>query len=172
MRRLALICFLLLCISGCRTFHDNSETKHDFGVTSKPPGDDAKPCKWDPTQSVNIEADRYLNDLKDYIAKANSQTFDDWLLPENICIYLTNDAGIGGSKAGPRKIEIRKTTLEIARTDAEVATILSHELAHMQSSHQGFPAKLLAHPDWPKIYQETQDSQQNTEKVKGTMETT
>lgn len=81
-------------------------------------------------------AQRYLSALVTRIASASPKTFRDGLARDKLCVVVTDDARANGH-ADPfsGKVSIGRGVIELAANDAQVASIVSHELAHITRRH-------------------------------------
>lgn len=128
---------VLILTSSCKPAGENhSGVQHGVGNT-RVSQQDFLPCKEIPASPGYSETVRYLNDLKNAIARANPRTFEGDLAPENICIALdTSDRGTGGGAFGDSgRILIERISVKTAESDAQLGAILCHELAHVSMNH-------------------------------------
>ncbi|NBX16979.1 MAG: hypothetical protein EBR09_06390 [Proteobacteria bacterium] len=136
-RALTLLVSILPFAQSCKPPGENeSGVQHGFGNTMVP-RQDFFPCKEPPTAPGYSETIRYLNELKNVIARANPKTFQGNLAPENICIALeTADRGTGGGAFGDSgRITLERLAVKKAASDAELGALLCHELAHVSMHH-------------------------------------
>lgn len=112
-------------------------------------------CEWSKESSTNPEVDQYLSDVAKYLAAFNPKTFKDKFAIEHICIYV--QPGAKSNAVAIRNlntINVNSGLVLVALSDAEIASALAHELAHltMQSDDgEDVPPEVLRSPDWPKV---------------------
>lgn len=168
--KILFILSMVTCTASCKQrVTQGSKEKHVFGETSRD-GKNVEICPWQEDKSINIYADRYLAKIAEYIAMRNKDTFQGYFSIANICIYLQKADSINAI-AMPNRNEIRfnSQTLLAASSDADVASIIGHELAHltMQSTHvEEIPPNVVRHPDWPKIREKFEVERRKVEKLR------
>lgn len=140
--------------SACKQRQDTSDVKHVFGQTARP-GEKRAACDQDKQKNFDLVVDTYLRDLMEYIAAANPQTFKGQLDVSNICINGSKEAIINAhAQPGTQRVVVDAGLLLAASNDAQVATVVAHELAHvtMQGEHrEEVPPAVAEHPDWAKF---------------------
>ena len=165
MKRLLVVTIPLASFFGCKTtLPQSSNTKHVFGETVH----EAKgvlPCRWDSETSINPTIDRYLAAVATTIANANPRTFVGSFQIQDICIYVQEDSKLNATATrNLNTITVNSGLVLAAENDAEIASTLSHELAHltMQSDHgEDVPPEVLRSPDWPKMRDRFEAESQN-----------
>lgn len=123
--------------SACKPASDpSSDPQHQFGNTVVR-SEVFQKCEKVEPQPQLTQTYAYLASLKDYIARANAQTFTGNLAPQNLCIVLSAfNKGVGGGAFGDSgKIEIERMTVSQSANDAELAFIVCHEMAHVAMRH-------------------------------------
>jgi hypothetical protein len=122
---------------GCAELGSQSEIQHDFGKT-RVENSSFTPCKAPKQVPGYSRTVAYLQELKNHIAKANPDTFKDHLDSKNICVNLSlRDSGIGGGAFGSSgDILIERLSVKQAGSEAAIASLMCHELAHVAVNHQ------------------------------------
>lgn len=156
----------MMSLAACRTtLPEASDTKHIFGET-RHDGKEVQPCKWDKETSINPDIDLYLAAVARTIAIANPKTFEAPFEIQNICIYIQADDKLNANAVrNLNTIFVNSGLIFAASNDAEVASTLAHELAHltMQSDHgEDVPPEVLRSVDWPKMRDQFESESQAT----------
>lgn len=155
LKRLSALVTTFVLFAGCRTSEPAaSETKHVFGETVHPTKN-VTSCRWDKDISIHAEVDLYLAAVAQTIATANPKTFTTPFEIQNICIYVQEDDNLNATAIrNLNTIFVNSGLVQAAKNDAEIASTLAHELAHltMQSVHgEDVPPEVLRSPTWPKM---------------------
>lgn len=140
---------------SCKSRNDLSSTKHDIGVVTRDI-EGITSCQQRFIRGKHPDADKYLVKLLGHIAKGNPDTFKGALSPASICLETVEKSGLNAfALPGKNKIEFNSSLLKAAGSDAEVAAVMAHELAHlsMQSKHTegDVPPAVLKHPQWIEV---------------------
>lgn len=142
-----------LSVTSCLKPVHISKIKHKFGETNRS-DTDAQPCVYDETISENKVADQYLKSIATAIASHNPDTFKGSFAIGKICIYYRADSKLNAMAILKKNmIYFGSDTINAAASDAEIAAILAHELAHltMQTEHIDIAPQLLLNPEWQKL---------------------
>ena len=133
-----------------------SKIKHNFGETNRS-DTDAQPCVYDENASENKAADLYLKSIATEIASRNPDTFRGNFAIGNICLYYKTNSELNATAALKKNlIQFNSALVNAAASDAEIAAVMAHELAHltMQSEHIDIAPQLLTNPEWQKLSKE------------------
>lgn len=137
--------YFCFCVSACKhTQTENSGVKHEISATPRGQGaiqpGDCKPGS--AFNSIKKEADyadaaRYVESIAKSIIDANPSVFKDDLSFDKFCFYVIRDDEFNAFATPPSaNVVFHDTMLIRMRNDAEVATKLAHELAHLTMNLQ------------------------------------
>lgn len=135
--------WVLLAV-GCKV-RDSipSESKHTFGKTRREPSGELGDCTQKTFQELarqddveSPEATAYVRKIADQVMKANSDTFNGAYDPTKICLYVVRRSDVNASAASDiRNIFFNTGMLEVMGNDAELASVIAHELSHITMQH-------------------------------------
>ncbi len=128
---------------GCKPRADQSDVKHTFGVTRRDLLQPQQPCEQANFTTKYPVADAYIRRLAVHIANANPKTLSGAFAPGRFCFSL-NESEAFNAMASARfmLVELNAPILLYTASDAEVASVLAHELAHVVMRHD-----VAIHPD-------------------------
>lgn len=152
-KRLLVVSFGLGFVVSCGQSQGDASLKHPFGRTSVPRTRPVIPCKDGHTHQDIIS---YVKSLLRHLASANPKTFRGDLAVAKVCVQIVDDQELSASMdpaSGLMRVYTglfhRKHGLD---SDAAIASVLAHELAHFTMNHGD--ARPTA-PDLPADYDET-----------------
>lgn len=149
----ALALAALTSLLGCKT-PGTSEVKHNFGETERA-GPGNKACDQSKVKSKSPELDAYLRGILLKLTDANPQTFKGALAPDKICISVTlMDVVNAFANSDTNSISVTSQAILFVDTEAELAGIIAHELAHLTMQHRhtdAAPPSLTLKPEWVKF---------------------
>ncbi|MDQ3232062.1 MAG: M48 family metalloprotease [Pseudobdellovibrionaceae bacterium] len=152
---LALCLMVYLLNSGCGT-PDDSTLDHTLGKTTRERKMPLKQCEPSKTSDPKIA---YLQTLLTALMKANPNTFKGNLAPSKFCLTIDPGQEINAS-ANPvdGTISVNVGLIKAMNTDAEVAGVLAHELAHITMAHTARLEndKVAASPAYKKLSAEAE----------------
>jgi|GEM_PF-2175115 len=140
---------LSLTSLGCNPPTNRSQVKHVFGEVRV---DSARNACQEKPDAKYADAQSYLRQILLEIARANSETFRDDLAAEAICIGVRIDSKLNATAfIDKNSIVVNSGTILAAATDADVASSVAHEMAHlaMMSNHKIISDYLVTDPAWP-----------------------
>ncbi|MDQ3231726.1 MAG: M48 family metalloprotease [Pseudobdellovibrionaceae bacterium] len=152
---LALCLMVHLLISGCGSPED-SALDHTLGKTSRERKVPLKACKPSNTGDPKIA---YLQTLLTTLMKANPNTFKGNLAPSKFCLTIDPSQKINAvANLLDGTISVNSGLIKAMNTDAEVAGVLAHELAHITMAHTGNLEndKVVASPAYKKLSTEAE----------------
>jgi Peptidase family M48 len=117
---------------------NGSQLKHDFGATSRVPADYAfQDCEISyQGQKRFPKTQKYLESIARFIMEKNPKTFTGPIAPDKFCIDIVYDAVPNASaNLVNRKIEFRTSLVLAVDNDAEIASVMAHELSHITLMH-------------------------------------
>ncbi|MDQ3230199.1 MAG: M48 family metalloprotease, partial [Pseudobdellovibrionaceae bacterium] len=129
------LCLMVYLLnSGCGSPED-SALDHTLGKTSRQRKVPLQACKPSKTSDPKIA---YLQTLLTTLMKANPNTFKGDLAPSKFCLSIDPGQEINAS-GNPLNgnITVNVGLIKAMNTDAEVAGVLAHELAHITMAHTG-----------------------------------
>ncbi len=134
---------LIVVTTACKPRQSASEVKHVFGATRRDLDEPSTPCDASSYKSKFPVADAYLRKLTAHIAARNPNTLSGVFSADRLCVDL-HDTDEFNARAMSRfmLVMINRPILEFAASDAEVASVLTHELAHVTMRHDS-----AVHPD-------------------------
>lgn len=135
--------WMLLAVSCKSRDSVSSETKHTFGKTRREPTGELGDCTQKTFQELarrddveSPEATAYVRKIAAQVMKANPDTFSGVYDPSKICLYVVKRSDVNASAASDiRNIFFNTGMLEIMDNDAELASVISHELSHITMQH-------------------------------------
>ncbi|HYX33167.1 MAG TPA: M48 family metalloprotease [Oligoflexus sp.] len=114
----------------------SSDLKHTYGETTHATATpDLGNCIEQKTSSYP-EVRQYLKDIMTKITKANPKTFSGRFSADKFCIEISSSKLVNAEAHASGKIEFNIGLIQAFETDAAVAGIMAHELAHMTMAHQ------------------------------------
>lgn len=161
MKRYFLPLSLLLTTTACQLRKTgSSELEHTFGQTRRDPVPGIEDCRGKTIEQLSPgaksevkEGTLYLRKVADQIMRANPNTFKDAYAPEKICVFVTTGGEVNAAASHEKRTVIFQAgMLRVAGSDAEVASVVAHELSHitMQHTHASQYEELLSNPVWKK----------------------
>ncbi|MCX6124125.1 MAG: M48 family metalloprotease [Proteobacteria bacterium] len=144
-KRLFLVLSSVTCVShGCKDRNTNGNLKHEWGKTRVEPPAELAAC----TATLKTKfpkASQYLVNLAKIIATANPGTFSGVYDLSKFCFDVYYDPEVGKeantvngfAQPWDRRLVLFPTTFTFAKSDADIAGILTHELAHITMYHNG-----------------------------------
>lgn len=140
-----------LGFGACKTGR-TSELSHEFGKTRVDPFE-LIDCRQILTEAPAYpQATTYVQNILNHITTQNPQTFRDVYAPESFCIDLQE--GPFNAVADPQTgiVTVFTGVVKAAMNDAEIAAVLSHEIAHITMQHMD----LMTQADWQKMGEDGQ----------------
>lgn len=134
MSAIAILSSLILVGVSCRP-RNQSSIKHEVGSTKFPFLEPLAPCT--KTYGETAVAEKYLRNIAVSIAKANPDTFKGNTDIGNFCFSAERNAQVNAfaSVSGSGQVNFYSGLLESGMSDAKIAIIMSHELAHILMGH-------------------------------------
>ncbi len=150
----------VICVAvGCKARGSNSKVKHEYGKTTRQRDNELSGCTAAGDglgihSSPRFKAeDDYLTQIMHYVMKENPETFKGELSPEKFCI-MTFDTAKLNAHANPTNgaIVVSSYLLKSVSNDAQVAAVVSHELAHITMNHIEMKHPLVQqNTEWQKM---------------------
>jgi hypothetical protein len=139
MTRLRTVCLvtLLATLNACgpESFNSESRLSHDFGNLSRNEDTPHQPCTI--TEPALLpKATRYVREIFEYMAGANSGTFKGELAPDKFCVEVEPKDKVNAfAWARTRRILFLTGLLERLENDAQIGGVMAHEMAHVSMRH-------------------------------------
>jgi hypothetical protein len=125
--------------SGCQPASENpSALRHDAGATRREPTAPLRDCRAErfSVGSVSAAADSYLQKIARALMEGNPATFAGPFGPTAFCFTTTADETINAfAYSNSGDVLFNVGLLRVATSDAQVAGIMAHELAHVTMQH-------------------------------------
>lgn len=112
-----------------------SKIKHQIGKTSVAPVQEFSPCI---PSAYYTDAQNYARTIADHIMKSNPETFKGPYQPEKICLSIYDAPSYQASSTsedGRLTLQTGLFFLADDQTDADLAMVIAHELAHITMQH-------------------------------------
>ena len=147
---------ITLSLAACKTKIHSSKLLHTAGNLSVPI-DQLQSCQSQREQNLDRTGNthypitlRYIEGVAAHIMAANPKTFQGPYSPSSFCFRIVEDTSFNAI-ADPEngKISIHTGAFQAFNSDADVAAVLAHELAHVTMQH----LNLLTHADYRKVAQ-------------------
>lgn len=131
----------------------DSDLMHVLGETRKAPAQALENCQTDARFKTPSNAAAYLRDIARQIMVANPSTFSGEYAFENFCFAVAETPAVNAyALPNNRGVVFNTGIFKIFQNDADVAAILSHELAHVTRQHTNAPhEKLAANATWQNL---------------------
>ena len=143
--KLSIPLILAMTLVSCKHNTTNSDLKHDYGAISEVPHMlDCKQKEQSPEFKLITD---YLGDLSNNLIKANQSHLAPEFHDSKFCFSIINSTAVNASASYSGEIRFSIGLFAMAENDAQVATILAHEMAHVFSGHQGG----RIHPDMKNV---------------------
>ena len=122
---------------ACKTprSHDRADLKHAFGKTFVARDTPPEPCT---NMNETSPEGRYVAAIMNYITSKNPDTFQGYLDPKKFCIKVVRINTINAamdSQSGTMLIYPKILKVKGLETDAGLASVVAHELAHFSMAH-------------------------------------
>jgi hypothetical protein len=115
-------------------------------------------------ESVKVfpKTQKYIQGIAGYVMKQNPQTFKGNISPDQFCLNVEFGHGFSAeAKPSQRNIIISTAVLQSIQSDAELAAVIAHELAHITMLHTR-----IKHPEFKHTAESKQLIQQNADVIK------
>lgn len=145
-----------LVFFACRTPKESSDIKHEFGNTRTEPVQKISDC----TQSSKDISTLYLSDIAKSIMKANLDTFKDVYDSSKFCFDVVIDDKSVNASGNPlnRAVTANAGVILNSENDADVASVIAHELAHITRQHQNrVPQAVQNNPTFIQLTKDIQE---------------
>lgn len=135
------IVFIILfaMVTACKT-RNPSVLKHEWGASSRgiPNPTDCSDVHNDPEFNF---LEQHTKEVLEVLRKENPGKF------ENICIQIVNNESFNASMSDQGVLRVNTGLFKVLSSDAQIAWILAHEVAHFSMGHTGLSGKdPLKHP--------------------------
>ncbi len=118
---------------GCRFSSQESELQHVYGQTKVNRQEPLEQCTDGAEHPLVVS---YLRRIANFIMDKNGETFVGQYSKEKFCFALKNTQEVNASaKPHNGRVEFMKGIFDNLHSDAEVAAVLGHELAHITLNH-------------------------------------
>lgn len=134
LRAVCLCLITFFSLFGCK-LQSTTQLQHEFGKTRVEPYEMIDCNRLLPADPTFPQATQYLKQIIEHIAISNPDTFRDAYEAKSFCVDIQE--GPFNAYADPETgmITVFSGVIKQASNDAEVAAVLSHELAHVTMQH-------------------------------------